>query len=116
MLARYLPMRRKALKPYRGRELDPKYLAWLRNQPCAVPGCTSHYIEAAHVGPRGFGVRCHDREAIPLCAGHHRNRADAHHRLGKRFWIFHELNRFDVIRDFNHRYETWIDCPTRICR
>ena len=50
---------------------DPDYLAWVRRQRCAVPGCESS-SEAHH--PRhdvGLGLRAHDHRAIPLCHQHH---------------------------------------------
>lgn len=103
-LNRYMPMRQSSLKPKRGRVPDPGYLRWLRNQPCAVPGCTASFIESAHIGPRGFGVRCDDRQAIPLCAGHHRTRRDAHHVLGKQFWEHHGLDRWLLIEYYNSMY------------
>lgn len=98
-MTRYTPLRKLGLKKRVQREADPKYLRWIRSQPCAV--CGSVYTEAAHVGPRGFGIRCNDRETIPLCPGHHRTRRDAHHVLGKQFWEYHGLNRWGLIEYYN---------------
>lgn len=103
MIARF-PLRKKSLRNSRTHLEDPKYLRWVRSQPCAIPGCTSGFIESAHIGPRGFGVRCDDRQAIPLCAGHHRTRRDAHHVLGKQFWEYHGIDRWGLISKYNAAY------------
>ncbi len=62
-------------------------------------------IEAAHVGDRGLGQKCSDREAIPLCPTHHRIGTDSHHRLGKKFWEHHGLDRDMLIQQYNAAYE-----------
>src|SRR5690348_9289800 len=81
-------------KPRRGRVRDPKYLEWIRGFCCIVcwlagtgeweAFCAEPHdvygkavdqtspTEAAHVGERGLGQKCSDRETIPLCAAHHR--------------------------------------------
>lgn len=84
--------------------LDDGYLRWLRKLPCAVCG-TSRYIEAAHVGERGLGQRCSDRQAIPLCEAHHRTGLKSQHVMGRNFWIFWELDRYELIEQLNERYE-----------
>lgn len=105
-MKRYTPLRRIGLKKTRRLyELeDLKYLRWLRGQSCAIPGCSAAIVEAAHIGPRGYGSRCADREAIPLCPGHHRTRRDAQHVLGKLFWAHHGLDRWDLIRRYQSLY------------
>jgi len=108
MSARYLPIPRKRREPRANRHDDPEYLNWIRTLPCLVCalfkrlqfGCT----EAAHVGQRGLGQKCSDREAIPLCRLHHREGEHAHHRLGKRFWVFWKLNRMETIRKYQEMY------------
>lgn len=89
---------------------DPAYLKWIREQPCAVPGCavaspTIYAREAAHVGMRGMSQKCADREAIPLCAWHHRLGPQSHHRAGKRFWSLHSIDREELIAYYNNRFE-----------
>jgi hypothetical protein len=82
---------------------DVLYLIWLRSQTCIV--CASgRYVEAAHVGPRGLGQKCPDRQAVPLCREHHRTGKTAHHVLGKAFWQYHGLSREEVIADLVRRY------------
>lgn len=95
------------LKPRRGRILDPKFLKFVRTQPCSVPGCKSEFkvIEASHVGIRGLGQKCSDRESLPLCAAHHTWGVLSHHRLGKSFWRVHRLNRAALIVELNRLYE-----------
>ena len=67
------------MKPAR----NPRYLAWIRTQPCCVCGSTRR-IEASHTGPHGIGQKSPDSSAIPLCAKHHRTGNDSYHRLGPR--------------------------------
>ena len=96
------PLKRRAPRPQR--DSDPRYLAWLRTQACIICHIV-RYIEAAHVGARGLGQKCSDREAVPLCQEHHRTGAHAHHVLGKGFWAFHHVDRQVVIAVLIARYE-----------
>jgi hypothetical protein len=82
---------------------DAQYLKWLRAQACIV--CASgRYVEAAHVGARGLGQTCPDRQAVPLCREHHRTGKAAHHVLGKAFWGYHGISREEVIAGLVTRY------------
>lgn len=106
---------------------DPAYLDWIRTLPCLIcsvqiygcawifsddaglifetaPGAKSRIAEAAHVGIRGLGTKCDDRETVPLCPKHHRTGRDAHHVLGKWFWLYHDLDRERVIAVLQGRY------------
>ena len=78
------------MKPAR----NPRYLAWIRTQPCLVCGST-RWIEAAHTGPHGLGQKSPDTSAVPLCAKHHRTENDSYHRLGPR--KFGELHNLDLV-------------------
>ena len=88
---------------------DPEYLAWLHTLGCLL--CKQYGIfqilatEAAHTGLRGMSQKGPDREAIPLCCGHHRLSPDSYHRLGKRFYWVHNLDREAIIKDLNSWYE-----------
>ncbi len=111
------PMPRKRSKPRRGPLKDPAYLDWIRSRNCAVcmlagygmPLCVQlpdrMRSEAAHVGVRGLGQKCHDRQTVPLCDAHHRTGAYAHHVLGKAFWDFYDLDRDKIIAELNRLYE-----------
>jgi hypothetical protein len=77
------------MKPRR----NPRYLAWIRTQPCCVCG-SKKAIEASHTGPHGLGQKSPDSSAIPLCAKHHRTGADSYHRLGPR--KFSEKHNLDI--------------------
>jgi len=77
------------MKPQR----NPRYLAWIRTQPCCVCG-SKKAIEASHTGPHGIGQKSPDNSAIPLCAKHHRIDADSYHRLGPR--KFSEKHNLDI--------------------
>lgn len=114
--------KRRAGKPRRGRRVDPAYLVWIRTLACvcclrnqrvldqAVPGFfnlnQASKTEAAHVGPRGLGQKCSDRQTVPLCAlDHHRQGPESVHVLGKGFWNYHGLDRDAIIAELNGRYE-----------
>lgn len=90
--------------PRKGLVLDPQYLAFIRKQPCICCG-TRKYVEAAHVGVRGLGARCSDREVLPLCSAHHVQGPEAQHVLGKSFWNHWGLDRSALISTFNEQYE-----------
>jgi hypothetical protein len=82
-------------------ERNPRYLAWIRTQPCCVCGSTRG-IEASHTGPRGLGQKSPDSSAIPLCAKHHRTGDDSYHRLGPRkFSENHNLDIPSIVRRLN---------------
>lgn len=59
----------------------PEYLALVRQLPCCVCGkpgpSEAHHLRAT--GRRGGAMRSPDRDALPLCASHHR---DGVHRVG----------------------------------
>src|SRR6267154_5182190 len=104
MITRRTPLKRSALKrkPTKKRKgQDEAYLTWIRTQRCRI--CADWQTEACHVGVRGRGQKCPDREAIPLCAFHHRHATTpgggpwSHHSLGKKFWVTHGLDREEVI-------------------
>lgn len=85
------------MKPVR----NPKYLAWIRTQPCLVCGST-RWTEAAHTGPHGLGQKSPDSSAVPLCARHHRTGNDSYHRLGPRnFAERHNLDLAAIVRRLN---------------
>ena len=94
------------MKPAR----DPKYLAWIRSLPCAVPGCRATYIEAAHTGPHGMSQKSSDRSCIPLCGRHHRRGNDSLHGLGPaRFQQHHKLEIADLVKRLNSKPVIRID-------
>jgi hypothetical protein len=82
-------------------ERNPRYLAWIRTQPCVVCGARRG-IEAAHTGPRGLGQKSPDTSAIPLCLRHHRTGGESYHRLGPRkFAERHRLDIASIVRQLN---------------
>jgi len=109
----------KRSKPRRGPAKDPAYLDWLRTLPCCVCAAWREIFseqhtqadqktatEAAHVGARGLGQKCDDdREALPICERHHRTGALAQHKLGKKFWTYHGLDRDALIAEYNRRFD-----------
>src|ERR1035438_9452715 len=83
-------VRKKRLRPRRGPDRSPEYLAWIRTLGCVVCSRLSGaatVIEAAHtnaLGPRGIGQKTSDFSAIPLCSAHHRENLDSYHLLGEK--------------------------------
>lgn len=108
------PKRRTALRkvrvrPRRGPERSPEYLAWIRTLPCLVCSRVTAggtVIEAAHtnaLGYRGVGQKASDFSAIPLCSWHHRIGRDSYHRLGETcFAEAHQLPLREVVQILNH--------------
>jgi hypothetical protein len=93
---------------------DKDYLKWVHDLPCIV--CQLHKLkqesrtEAAHVGVRGLGQKCSDREAIPLCGtGHHREGKYSQHRMGIGFWNHWGLDRRFLIERFNRIYDEMME-------
>ncbi len=94
---------------------DPAYLDFIRTLPCAVCVRLAEALggykpqpsptEAAHVGIRGLRQKCSDREAIPLCGWHHRESPASHHRLGKLFWVFQQLDREKLVLGYRMAFE-----------
>ena len=80
-------------KPFR----HSAYLRFIRRQSCVICGAL-YSIEAAHSGIRGLGQKADDRDALPLCRHHHRTGPHSHHKLGKRFWGFHGLDKIGLIK------------------
>jgi hypothetical protein len=81
---------------------DPKFLKWIKSLPCSVPACTSSYIEAAHTGGHGIGIKAPDRQAIPLCGRHHRSGNDSLHSLNRRkFELKHGIDINGIVAMLN---------------
>ena len=65
--------------------------------------------QVAHIGLRGIGQKCPDRQAMPLCAIHHLHQTagggpDSHHTIGRAFWSRHGIDRDNVIAILNELY------------
>lgn len=92
---------------------DPAYLRFIRSLPCCVCAKLLHrdggrqrsITEAAHAGVRGLSTKAHDKTAIPLCRLHHREGVTSLHQLGRKFWSHHDIDRNDVIAEYNAAYE-----------
>jgi hypothetical protein len=80
------------------------YLRFIRRQPCVVCGAL-YTIEAAHSGVRGLGQKADDLFTLPLCRHHHRTGPHSHHKLGKRFWGHHALDRVTLIRELQRLWK-----------
>jgi hypothetical protein len=102
---------------------DPDYREFIRQLPCVVcyrnwplaevaPAIVEASLlagrnqsECAHVGVRGLGQLCPDRETLPLCGlVHHREGPESHHRLQGEFWTFHGLDRPALFRALQEFY------------
>lgn len=87
------------------RQEDPAYLRWIRTQPCSVPGCRAHFVEAAHTGTRGLSTKANDRDAIPLCQFHHTGSNGCYHKGRRAFETFYRLEIAAPIEELNTWYE-----------
>ncbi len=120
-IARKARIPNKRLKQRRGSVKDPAYRAFVRSFGCVA--CFGKLIldgsewnmwriqtsptECAHVGTRGLSQKASDYESLPLCAiEHHRVGPESHHKLGKRFWGFHGLNRVELIHQLQELWKT----------
>ncbi len=85
---------------------DKAYLEWLHTLACCVCLLRKYAqggrTEAAHLGPRGLSTKSPDRQAIPLCRGHH----EQLHKFGPRqFWEALKLKPEKLIADLNERFD-----------
>ncbi len=111
MITRTPIKRKRPGKPRRGRIIDEDYKAFIAAQRCCICALYNHGdqaqltpTEVAHVGVRGLGQKCSDRETIPLCAYDHREGSNSHHVLGKAFWAHHGLDRDKLIAKYQEAY------------
>lgn len=85
---------------YKRRDRDIAFMLWVKTMSCVARELgldTGHpcggVIEADHAGTRGLGMKCDDRETIPICTEHHRQRTDfsgafkTWHRDRMRSWL-----------------------------
>lgn len=88
----------------RDRKAASAYYRWISEQPCVV--CGARPVTVAHVGERAFGRKCHYSQTLPICVEHHlwEGGPESQHRLGKRFWEFHGLDRDALIAEHQARY------------
>lgn len=86
-IRRTSPMKRgRKLSRYAKRPRDTEFMLWVKTLLCSVeeerpcadlePEPCAGPVEADHAGARGLGQKCSDRECIPLCSAHHRQRTD----------------------------------------
>ena len=73
------------------RIVNQKHLAWIRTLPCFISrsgflscqgSVQAHHLLKPVSGHRGFGLKSHDSECIPLCRFHH---AQLHTKFGNEF-------------------------------
>lgn len=98
---------------------DPRYRRFIAGLPCCICHLLAQAVkdpvvnvieqatrtEIAHVGERGLSQKCPDRETIPLCVWHHRTGPESAHRAGVRFWQIWGLDKDELIRVLNERYD-----------
>jgi hypothetical protein len=82
-LARAKPLAQRSKKQRRGPARDPKYLRFVRSQPCCVCGKQSgiiahHMVEGDGDDRRGLSQKVSDYKTIPFCEG--TNVCDSHHK------------------------------------
>src|SRR5579863_5736732 len=117
------PIKKRRSKPRRGRVIDKAYKEWISNLPCLIcylksfirwlngedgirwDGEQRYRTEVAHIGIRGLSQKSNDRDTMPACAWHHQEGPESLHKLGKKFWNHHGLDREKVIADLNIKYD-----------
>jgi hypothetical protein len=90
---------------------DPKYLAWLRKQPCCSCGkrapSEAHHIKGAQ--PRGKGIKSGDDKCIPLCGGPQGCHAQAEQITDSaaedQYWLHRGIDVIREARWYRHRYD-----------
>lgn len=91
------------------------YMSWIARHVCVLcqgsPGRQATRTEVAHVGIRGLSQKSSSYDTIPLCAEHHREGRESHHKLGKKFWEFHGLDRDALISEYRKMYELKTGTP-----
>lgn len=78
-IRRYSWMRRRRPEPRRSeRARDVDFMLRVKTLPCLARDLSecSGPTEADHAGRRPMGRKCSDRETVPLCSLHHRQRTD----------------------------------------
>ena len=93
-------------------ERDRGYLMWIRQQPCLIckSGDQQTQTEAHHYGPRAYGTKAPDYQAIPLCRAHHQwPHWEAVHTLGKRWAEYHDIDVDAEIEQLRRDYSS-LDC------
>ena len=82
-------------QPKNKTDKDPKYLAWIRKQPCVITGKTP--CEAHHTDTGGMGMKGSDYSALPLYHTEHKRC----HQMGARtFWgtmVLDMVNRLIIL-------------------
>lgn len=89
---------------YQKRKLWPDYKAFIADQVCIVTG--KKPVEVCHCGPRGLSNKSDDRWCLPISREFHSREGDpdSQHRIGKKFWPAHGLDRDELVRWFNLLY------------
>jgi len=119
-------------------KIDLGYRAWLREWPCFIcfmqycseeglnfwDSCKAPFTrwafafnskrkcgptQAAHVGSKGIGQKCPEREMMPLGLRHHLHPTaggfpDSHHAGKRTFWLKHKLSRPKVLEFLRKLY------------
>jgi hypothetical protein len=90
------------LKPKPLHYQNPRYLDFIRSQPCDVCGDTR--VDAHHLSSRGSGGKPwsgSDYSALPFCRAHHQS----YHSLGEgQFEIVYRVNLWKDVWMLMHRY------------
>ena len=98
-------LRQRHGKPYRNKN----HLQWVAQQPCMICGGQSvaHHLLRPWIGPKhGTGMRCDDRNGVPLCSEHHR---DLHMDGNEDRFFFHHFKDRDAGRADAERL--WLSSP-----
>ena len=93
------------------RRRNPRYLKWVRQQPCLVCGLAPS--DAHHAGRRYMGRKPPDDTCVPLCRFHHME----YHSRGRHWWISHHgFDPNDKISETWGRYLESLQAVARTTR
>lgn len=96
---------------------DRKYLAFVREHSCMVRGCKRRWVESAHTGPHGTGLKASDDKTVPLCRWHHRQAKDSLHDIGPvKFQALHRISFPEKILELRSEYERRHQGGIHTCR
>ena len=88
---------------------DPKYLAWVRCNPCRFegPGCDYRFAMGKGVEVSHLKGRSNDSYVTPLCPGHHRTNPVSWHNGRETFMAHHGLTFAQLMDEAEQLYAAY---------
>lgn len=89
-------------KKKKKRPEDTDYKTFIRSLPCLICGKNGSVHHHESLEGSGMGMKCNDKEAIPLCVECHHQR---HHIGRSTFYGKHDLNYYDEVIRYQLLYD-----------